>query len=64
MKIKDIAGIDSALPNGPWDVRNFGWSPAGTSVRATVTRRTAAETAAVVAFINSELIGKQAVSHH
>src|SRR6266576_1406333 len=66
MNIKDISGIDSAvLPNGAWDVRNFGWSPSAKgSVQATVTRRTAAETAAVVTFINSELLSKQAVSNH
>jgi hypothetical protein len=58
LNIKDIQGIDSAaLPKGQWDVRNFGWSPAARgSVQATVTRRTAAETAAVVTFINSELL--------
>jgi hypothetical protein len=28
LKIASIPGIDSAaLPNGPWDVRNFGWAP-------------------------------------
>jgi hypothetical protein len=61
LNIKDIPGIDSAaLPNGPWDVRNFGWSPSGKGpAQATVTRRTAAETAAVVNFINSELLAKQ-----
>jgi hypothetical protein len=61
LKVKDIPGIDSAaLPNGPWDVRNFGWSPAAKgSVQATVTRRTASETAAVVEFINSELLAKR-----
>jgi hypothetical protein len=58
LNIKDVPGIDSAaLPNGPWDVRNFGWAPGPRgSVQATVTRRTAAETAAVVTFINSELL--------
>ncbi|MFZ0799840.1 MAG: hypothetical protein WAM98_18795 [Terriglobales bacterium] len=65
LNTKDIPGIDSAaLPDDSWNVRNFGWSPAGASVEATVTRRTAAETAAVVAFINSELLAKQAVSNH
>jgi hypothetical protein len=60
----NIPGIDtSALPKDSWNVRNFGWSPAG-GLQATVTRRTAAETAAVVSFINSELIGQQEASHH
>jgi hypothetical protein len=61
---KNIPGIDTAaLPKDSWNVRNFGWSPAG-GLQATVTRRTAAETAAVITFINSELISKQAASHH
>jgi hypothetical protein len=65
LKTKDIPGIDSAsLPHDSWNVRNFGWSPAGASVEATVTRRTAAETAAVVTFINSELLAKQAILNH
>jgi len=66
LNIKDIPGIDpAALPNGPWDVRNFGWSPAPKgAIQATVTRRTAAETAAVVSFINSELLAKQALANH
>jgi mono/diheme cytochrome c family protein len=56
-----ITGIDSrALPNGAWDVRNFGWGDTGKpAFQATVTRRTANETAAVVAFINSDLLAKQ-----
>jgi hypothetical protein len=59
LKVKDISGIDSAaLPKDSWNVRNFGWSPAG-GLQATVTRRTANETAAVVAFINSEMLAKQ-----
>jgi hypothetical protein len=52
--------IDSAvLPGDDWNVRNFGWSPFGArQPQATVTRRTAAETDAVVKFINSELLNK------
>jgi hypothetical protein len=66
LNVKDIPGIDpAALPNGSWDVRNFGWSPAPKgSVQATVTRRTAAETATVVTFINSELLATQAPRHN
>lgn len=66
LNVKDIPGIDrAALPNGSWDVRNFGWSPAPKgSVQATVTRRTANETAAVVGFINSELLAQHAVAAH
>jgi len=46
------------------DVRNFGWSPSGQGrAQATVTRRTAAETDAVITFINSELIAKGVVNH-
>ena len=49
LNLTTAPGIDkNVLPNGPWNVRNFGWSPEieGTP-RGTVTRRTAAETAAV-----------------
>jgi hypothetical protein len=54
-----IPGVDTAvLPNGLWNVRNFGWKGS----HPTVTRRTAAETAAVVASINSGLLAKQAAS--
>ena len=61
LKVTNIQGIDSAaLPHGQWDVRNFGWSPTPKGpAQATVTRRTAAETAAVVTFINSEMLPKQ-----
>jgi hypothetical protein len=60
LKVTDVPGINSAaLPNGQWDVRNFGWGDAGKAgMQATVTRRTANETAAVVNFINSEILGK------
>jgi hypothetical protein len=66
LNIKDIAGIDSTvLPNGPWDVRNFGWAPSAKGqFQPTVTRRTADETTAVVAFINSEVLAKQAALNH
>jgi hypothetical protein len=65
LKITDITGINpSALPNGQWDVRNFGWSPSGKgTTQATVTRRTATETGAVVTFINSEIIAKGVLNH-
>jgi len=55
LKVKEIPGIESAaLPDSAWDVRNFGWAPTLLgSAHATVTRRTAAETAAVVTYINS-----------
>jgi hypothetical protein len=64
LKPKEIPGIDpTALPKDPWNVRNFGWSPAG-GLRATVTRRAADETAAVVAFINSNMLDTQAESKY
>jgi hypothetical protein len=61
LKVTTIPGINTAaLPNGQWDVRNFGWGDAGRAgMQATVTRRTANETSAVVAFVNSEIIAKQ-----
>jgi hypothetical protein len=57
LNIKDIPGIDATLlPNGQWNVRNFGWSPPIEGhAQGTVTRRTATETAAVVKFINEML---------
>jgi hypothetical protein len=61
LNVTAIPGINpAALPNGTWDVRNFGWGNAGKAgMQATVTRRTANETAAVVTFINSELLPKR-----
>ena len=58
LNVKQFPGLDSAvLPNGPWNVRNFGWSPPIEGpVQATATRRSAAETAAVVKFINAEML--------
>jgi hypothetical protein len=66
LNVKSIPGIDpGALPNGPWDIRNFGWAPGPKGqFQATVTRRTAAETAAVVAFLNSQALAKQAAVNH
>jgi hypothetical protein len=65
LKLTDFPGIDpAALPKGQWNIRNFGWSPSAKGAQATVTRRTAAETVAVVTFINSELLAKQAVLNH
>lgn len=60
LKVAEVPGINTAvLPNGQWDVRNFGWGDAGKAgMQATVTRRTANETDAVVTFINSELLAK------
>jgi hypothetical protein len=57
---KDMPKINAApLPNGPWNVRNFGWSPlVEGDQHGTVSRRTAAETMAVVNFINAKLLPK------
>jgi hypothetical protein len=65
LKVTDIPGVNpAALPAGQWNVRNFGWSPSGKGpAQSTVTRRTAAETGAVVTFINSELIARGALNH-
>jgi hypothetical protein len=58
--VKDISGVNpSALPSGQWNVRNFGWSPSANAPQATVTRRTANETASVVNFINSEVLNRE-----
>jgi hypothetical protein len=62
LKPANIPGIDPAvLPKSSWNIRNFGWSPAG-GLQATVTRRTAAETAAVLTYINLQVLPKQAAS--
>jgi hypothetical protein len=59
LKPANIPGIDlAALPKSSWNVRNFGWSPAG-GLQATVTRRTADETAAVLMFINSRVLPRK-----
>jgi hypothetical protein len=60
LKITEVPGINpAALPNGQWDVRNFGWGDAGKAgMQATVTRRTANETAVVLTFVNSQLLAK------
>ncbi len=58
LHLTSVPGIaTAALPNGPYNVRNFGWSPPieGPPSRATVTRRSKAETDAVVQFINTRL---------
>ncbi len=57
-----VPGVAKAvLPKETWNVRNFGWFPSflqGGPAAPTITRRTAAETADVVSFINSELLNK------
>jgi len=53
----NIALVDpGVMPNGPYNVRNFGWSPPIEGpVHASTTNRTAEETQAVVDFINTKL---------
>jgi len=58
-----IPGVaKNVLPQEKWNVRNFGWFPSflhsQRPVAATATRRTAAETAAVVDFINKNGLAK------
>jgi hypothetical protein len=54
LKAKSVAGVDPAvLPKDDWNVRNFGWFPSFPAARETATRRTAAETAAVLQFIKA-----------
>jgi hypothetical protein len=57
LNIRSVAGIEpGVLPNGPWNVRNFGWSPPIEGPpQGTVTRRAATETAEGVKFINDML---------
>jgi hypothetical protein len=47
-------GVDPAvLPKSDWNVRNFGWFPSAPAAQETATRRTAAETEAVLQFIEA-----------
>ena len=60
MDLRHAPGIEAidpgVLPNGAWNLRNFGWSPPlGGVVQGTVTRRTANETAEVLNYINTKL---------
>jgi hypothetical protein len=58
-EVHSIAGVDDAvLPQNDWNVRNLGWFPSSSVTQETATRRTAAETAAVVDFINNNLLMK------
>ena len=51
-----IPGVEpSVLPSHKWNLRNFGWSRTGNVNRATITRRTATETAEVVDAVNKLL---------
>jgi hypothetical protein len=58
LQINSVPGIDPAvLPQTDWTLRNFGWSPPIEGpVQPVATRRTGAETDAVVAFINSQVL--------
>ncbi len=60
LNVTAVPGINpAALPGGTWDVRNFGWGNAGKAgMQPTVTRRTANETAAVITFINAQMLPK------
>ena len=52
-----ISGVDPAfLPTDRWNVRNFGWFPSFFSTTATVTERTANETAEAAEFINQQYL--------
>jgi hypothetical protein len=54
LKVKSLPGVDKAvLPKDNWNVRNFGWFPSFPAAHETATRRTAAETTAVLQFIKS-----------
>ena len=54
LHVKSVPGVDSAvLPKDVWNVRNFGWFPSFPAAQETATRRTGAETAAVLQFIKA-----------
>jgi hypothetical protein len=51
-----VSALDNAmLPASRWNVRNIGWFPTAQTA-ATITRRTANETAEVVEFVNREYV--------
>ncbi|MBP0019490.1 MAG: C-type lectin domain-containing protein [Cyanobacteria bacterium SBLK] len=53
-----ISGVNAAfLPTSDWNVRAFGWFPAGGRTVATVVQRTANEAAEVVDFVNKQFLG-------
>jgi hypothetical protein len=59
---KGVSGVDPAvLPAEDWNVRNFGWFPSSLrqTTKATVSMRTANETAECVEFINREYQGRK-----
>jgi len=52
LNAQSFPGLDpSVMPKDIWNVRNFGWFPSFPAAQETATRRTAAETAAVLNFI-------------
>jgi hypothetical protein len=54
LHVKSVPGVDNAvLPKDIWNVRNFGWFPSFPAAQETATRRTGAETAAVLQFIKA-----------
>lgn len=56
-----VPSVSNAVwPKENWNVRNFGWFPSFLhgGVAPTITRRTAAETADVVSFVNNQLLNK------
>jgi hypothetical protein len=58
LKTTSFDGLDPAvLPKDDWVLRNFGWGTFPITA-ATASRRTAAETAEVVRFINGQLLPK------
>lgn len=55
----EIKDVDSAvLPRDQYNVHNFGWFPLADPVKASIGRRTAAETRSVVDFIEKNYVGK------
>ena len=52
-----ISGVDTAMvPTTTWNVRNFGWFQRGATIQATISQRTANETAEATAFTNREYL--------
>jgi len=61
-----VSSVDVAVLPGrnPWNIRNFGWfQPGAAAAKATVSMRTANETADCVEFINREVSGPKKVMY-
>ena len=56
LQVTSFPGLSPDVnPNGPYDIRNFGWSIDG-ALKPSAARRPAAETAAVLNWLNANML--------